>query len=225
MQENLSENKELKNNSYSKKAKKRLIIIILSIIGVIVLLGIASIIIDFVENNNKKEFEVDYNFYPADFDENIFEDDEYVDLIADEFITYTDSSTNVTVGIDRDNANVYGEQVEFFVDMIYDIINGDQTGYNARFSNLYYEEHLPKDRFTMQRIYDVNITYVSSQGVESDNGNYTKSIYILEYKISKNNGTFRRDIGEGSKKQYFTVRTTEDNILIDSVTTVNTASK
>lgn len=225
MQQNLSKKDESQNKPNSKKAKKRLIIIILSIIGVIAILGATSMIIDFVEGKKEKEFEIDYNFYPADFDENIFEDREYFDLVNAGFISYTDSSTNITVGIDKDKAGRYGTGVVFLVDMIYDIINGDHEAYNARFSDLYYKKHYRKDNFTMQKVYDVNITYVRSESIDDDSGNYTKSLYVLEYKILKNNGTFRRDIGAGSKKQYFTLKITDDNVIVDSVTTVNVAKK
>lgn len=211
-------------DSSRKKAKKILIIIILSIVGVMAVLGIASVIIDTVTKNDKKEFEVDYNFYPADYEENIFENERYLALIAEEFIKYTDSATNVTVGIDKESAYEQGIEVQFIVDMLYDAINGDHEAYNARFSDTYYEDHLPKERFTMQKIYDVNITYVSSEKISD--GNYTKSIYCIEYKIYENNGTFRRDIGDGSKKQYFTLSTYSDGtILVDGVSTVNIAKK
>ena len=194
MREKTSENAVEKGRG---SAKKRLIIIIVSIFCTIIILGVASLIIDYIENKNKEEFVVDYNFYPADFDENIFEDERYIDLVSGEFIRYTDSTTNITMGIDKDSAIQYGAEVDFLVDMVYDIINGDHTSYNARFSDSYYEENSPKDRFTMQKVYDVNITYSSSETFSEEGTNYTKSVYILEYKIFENNGTFRRDIGSG----------------------------
>ena len=52
--------------------------------------------------------------------------------------------------------------------------------------------------------------------------NYTKSIYTLEYQINKNNGTFRRDIGDGSKQQYFVVTNRTGEWLIDSISTPTT---
>ena len=223
MRQNLLKEDELDIKNNPQKAKKRLIIVILSIIGVIALLGVVSVIIDLFEK--EEEFEVDYNFYPANFDENIFENAAYLELISSEFITYTDSSTGITVGIDQNRAGEYGAGVKFLVDMIYDIINGDNTAYNERFSEEYYKKHSPKDKFTMQKVYDVNITYISSETVKEDSGDYTKIIYTLEYKIFENNGTFRRDIGAGSKKQYFSLKVTEHRILVDSVTTINVAKK
>ncbi len=222
MEENQLKSKSKNDEISRKKAKKRLIIIISIIFAVMLILGTAVIIIENIPSK-EEEFEVDYRFYPADYGENIFEDEKYLSLIAEEFIRYTDLSTGVTVGISKDTAKEQGSEVQFLVDMVYDAINGDHNSYNARFSNTYYEKHAPKDSFTMQKIYDVLITYVSEEDTES---NYTKSIYCVEYKIYENNGTFRCDIGDGSKKQYFTLNTYEDGtILIDAITTVNIAKK
>lgn len=207
--------------SIQTKAKKRLIIIICAIIGVMAILWAASIIIDMM-SKSEEEFVVDYNFYPADYEEDIFKDEKYLALIAEEFIRYTDSTTNETVGINKDNAFEQGSEVQFIVDTIYDAINGDSRAYNARFSSKYYENHSPKSDFTMQKIYDVTITFISEENEED----YTKSVYCVEYKIYQNNGTFRKDIGEGSKKQYFTLNTCRDGeILVDAVSTVNIAKK
>ena len=221
----------MKNNSTTeekaaqKKVKKKLIIIIISTLGVIAFLSVASLVIDKLSKPDE-EFVADYNFYPADYDENIFEDQKYLALTAEEFIKYTDSTTNETAGITKDTAYEQGSEVQFIVDMIYDAINGDNNAYNARFSSKYYETHSPKDRFTMQKIYDVFITYVSEEDISDGSGNYTKSIYCVEYKIYQNNGTFRKDIGDGSKKQYLTLNTNRDGeILIDSITTVNIANR
>lgn len=214
-----------KTESESRKnSKKLLIIIIVSIVGVMAVLGIVSLLIDNITKKQKDEFEVDYNFYPADYEENIFEDEKYMAIISEEFIKYTDSTTNVSIGIDKETAQEQGSEVQFIVDMIYDAMNGDNVAYNAHFSDSYYKYNPPKERFTMQKIYDVNITYISSEKISD--GNYTKSIYCVEYKIYENNGTFRRDIGGGSKKQYFTLSTyTDGSIYIDEVSTVNIAKK
>ena len=49
--------------------------------------------------------------------------------------------------------------------------------------------------------------------------NYTKFLYVIEYRILHNNGTFRRDIGSGSKKQYFTLTDKQGDFKIDSIAT------
>ena len=213
------------NKKSRKRAKKKLLIIILSIVVLMTVLLIAVYIIDLVNNKKSRDFEIDYNFYPANYEENIFDNSKYLELISDEFIKYRDSSTNITLGINKDTAKNYGDEIKFLVDMLYDIIDGDHESYNERFSSDYYKTNTPKERFTMQMIYDVTITSVSSESVSDKSANYTKSVYCVEYKIYHNNGTFRRDIGDGSKKQYITISNKSGEILIDSVSTVIIANK
>ena len=47
----------------------------------------------------------------------------------------------------------------------------------------------------MQKVYDINITFVDRQG-DSDDG-VTYEFYEVRYKILYNNGTYRDDIGAG----------------------------
>ncbi len=212
-------NKFIKEN---KKGKRNLFIIIACIISSIILLAIT---VEIIENINAKKasepFEVDYDFYPADYDENIFEDENYMELISGEYIRFCDSSTNVTVGIDTEKTDNYSEELRFMLAYIDDIINGDHESYNARFSDSYYKTHKQLERFTMQKVYDVLITQNQTETVtdKKAGGNYTKYSFVLEYKIYENNGTFRRDIGNGSKKQYFTITDRNGALLIDSVGT------
>jgi hypothetical protein len=139
----MKKNSANEEKSIQSKAKKRLIIIMCAMIGVILILLGASLIID-MTTKPEEEFVVDYNFYPADYEEDIFKDEKYLALVAEEFIRYTDSTTNETVGINKDNAVEQGSEVQFIVDMIYDAINGDSRAYNARFSSKYYKNHSPK---------------------------------------------------------------------------------
>ena len=210
----------LKNTN--KNYKKKLIIAITCIVVIIVLL---AVIVEMIEYFNAKKtsepFEIDYDFYPADYEENIFEDERYLELISGEYIRFCDSSTNVTVGIDTENTGDYSAELLFMLGYIDNIINGDHKSYNARFSDVYYDTHKPLERFTMQKVYDVLITQNLTESVtDKKTGiNYTKYSFALEYKIYENNGTFRRDIGNGSKKQYITVTDRNGALLIDSIVT------
>ena len=129
----------------NKKAKRKLLIIIAAIAGIMLILLLASVIIDKIQSKSYEEYEIDFNFYPADFQENIYENQKYSELIAGEFIRFCDSDTNVTVGIDKETAISYGEGVELIVNTLYDAINGDHESYNSRFSDIYYQDNSPKD--------------------------------------------------------------------------------
>ncbi len=200
-----------------KKAKKKLLIALLIIASVMVLLIAASVVIDKIQKGSNDELTIDYNFFPANFNENIFEDEKYIELTSGEFMRYHDMTTGIISGISEENKASFGNETEFLVDMIYEIINGDHVAYNARFSSTYYQEHSPKSAFTMQKIYDVTISYVSSEQLEG--GDYTKFNFVVEYKIYENNGTFRKDIGDGSKKQFITLSDRFGELLIDDITT------
>ena len=204
----------------NKKLKKRLLIIIASVLGVIALLFAASFVIDKYYDNKRDEDNapIDYDFYPADYDENIYNDREYIEKIDNGFIYYTDFSNNVTLGVERETAAEHGDDVAFMVDYIYSIIEGDHSKYNGFFSDAYYESNDSHGEFTMQKLYDVNITKESAEPITED-GDYTKYIFVVEYKIFKNNGTFRNDIGDGSKKQYITVTDRTGELEIDAITT------
>ena len=200
------------------KAKKRLLIVIAVVFSLLLLLILASVLIDIYEKSKEPENkEIDFDFYEADFDEDIFQNSEYTAKIAGGFISY--KKDDVTVGINRENAIEFGDDVDFIVDMLYDIINGDNTAYNARFSTEYYKNNAPKDKFTMQMLYDAKITHETTEVVQAEQGNYTKYIYAVEYRIYKNNGTFRRDIGNGARVQYIIVTDRDGKLLIDDIIT------
>ncbi len=209
-------------NTSKRTAKRKLIIIIMAIAVVMLILIGAVLIINMIEANEKsdekyEEETVEYDFYPANFEENILEDSDYAKYISEGFIKYADSNTGLTEGIDNNSSKTYSASTQLMVDLIYDIIEGDYKSYNEYFNEEYYKHREPKQAFTMQRLYDVRLTYMGEEKSEDDN--YTKFLYCLEYRIDKNNGTFRKDIGDGSKKQYFTLVSSSGTIKIKSVST------
>ena len=201
-------------------SKKKLLIAIISIVAVIVLLIVAVEIIEYINNKKALEpIEIDFDFYPADYDENIMENEKYLDLIKGEYIRVCNAATGITSGVDLSKTDKYSSEIVFMLDYIQDIINGDHESYNARFSEDYYKQHDPLERFTMQKVYDVLITQKETETItdEKTGVNYTKYLIVLEYKIFENNGTFRRDIGNGSRKQYITLTDKNGSLLIDSI--------
>ena len=78
----------------------------------------------------------------------------------------------------------------------------------------------PEPPFTMQQVYDILITRVAVTDVVDEKlGKYTQYEYTVEYKIHKNNGTFRTDLGhDDSRKQYFILSdSTGSEVLIDQI--------
>ena len=204
------------------KNKKILIRIISIVVVAIVILISASYAMNlYLERQEEKNIQkLNFNFAPADYEENIFEDQEYVDLVKNGFIDYTDYATNLTLGIDYSNAISYGEDVQFMVDYIYSIINGDAELYNEFFSDNYYKKNDPKERFTMQKLYEVNISRISeTKGTDKAGNAYNEYQYRVVYKILDNNGTFRNDFNTGTKEQYISFTNKTGEFLIDSIST------
>ena len=162
------------------------------------------------------EYIADFNFYPADYNENIFEDEEYAALIVNGIVEY-DNGVNSIEGITKENAAEQGEPVGVLTDMLYSVINGNSEEYNSYFSEEYFKTHEPQGSFTMQKIYNARITFFSSETIQGDDSSYTKYIYKVNYYIYKNNGTFRKDIGEGYRTQYIVITDRDGKLLIDNI--------
>lgn len=206
----------------SAKNKKILIRVICIVVAALVVLMAASFAMNlYLERKAEKDAQkIHLNFAPADYDENIFEDQEYINLIKNGFIDYTDYATNLTLGIDYSDALGYGADVQFMVEYIYAIIDGDVEAYNSFFSDEYYKKNDPKENFTMQKLYEVNIARVSETQKTDKSGNtYNEYQYIVKYKILDNNGTFRNDFNTGTKEQYIFFTNKTGDFLIDSIST------
>lgn len=207
-------------NESKKPFKKRLIIILIILAGLLLVMYLLTLILpkvlDSIASQNTEEGTVNFDFYEPDYNENIYEDEEYIRRIEDGIITY-DNATNSISAVNLENASEFGETVEFLTNYIYTIIEGNAEEYNGFFSKRYFEKNSPKERFTMQKIYDAKITYFSMESVSEDGVNYTKYIYQLSYKILENNGTFRQDIGDQARTQYVLITDREGKLLIDGI--------
>lgn len=208
-----------RKNGDKLKLKKRLIIAMAIILATLLLLYIGTELLRHLSEKNEEPIPdetADYSFYSADYDEDIYADEEYVSLIQGGIITYHDSAnTSYTVFVEK--LDSYDKPVQLMVEMIYSAVNGDADAYNQCFSKKYFESNTPKEGFTKQKIYAAEIKYLNSDAVVENGVTYEKYEYEVSYRILKNNGTFRNDIGDGARKQLITVTDREGKLLIDSV--------
>ena len=211
-------------NEAKKNFKKRLLIILAALAALLLVMYLLTLILPKIFNgiteDSTEEGTANFNFYTPDYDENIYEDEDYLALIENGVLTY-DNGTNSMVAINTENASEHGEAVKLLTDYVYSIINGDVSKHNSYFSDKYYETNEPKASFTMQKIFNGTITYYSVQSAVENGNNYTKYIYKLKYNIHENNGTFRMDIGEDAKTQYVVITDREGKLLIDYIGTSN----
>ncbi len=190
------ENKAEKESA-KKKQKKGIIIAFSVMIGIILLTyviipGVAAIaekIKEATDDGFKSDYMDDiksFTFYPADYNENIFEDEEY--MSRNRYLAYTKGSDTFTI-TDNDYS-IYDPTVGFFAGYFDTVINGRYEEYDSYFTEEYFEHQKNKERFTPQKLYDIEIKLKSTSEIEGA----TKYIYYVNYKICKNNGTFRNDM-------------------------------
>ncbi len=200
----------------TKKLKRRMLIAI----GIMVAFVIVAIpLISFLENvsigddkpaETVKPSRPLQNPYPPDYDTDILKDPAYLALDRDFHL----KESTITTVLDVKNLKKYNPAVILLYDMVNAIIRGDADTYNSFFAESYFEgvdphgkPNEPEKPFTMQRIYDIYIVKVQvSDKVTEDGQKYTEYLYGLEYKINRNDATFRNDIGHDSSRiQYFRI--------------------
>ena len=214
-QNNLSFEEQSRIAKESTRRLKRKMIIILVCMVAFAIISIPLInLLSQIQNEGNKEEETKAPsstiiFATPDFDYNILEDERYLNL--NRRIYLYDERSGITEDLTDKNINAYGEAAIVLRAAINALIAGDADAYNALFSENYYATHKPQSAFTMQRIYDIKLTLVKETEKVGETGKYTQYEYEVEYKIQRNDGTFRTDIGhDESRKQYF--------VLSDSVT-------
>lgn len=200
-------------------SKRKLIAILVIVLAAIFLICGAFAVIPALFDDEVEPYSepprANYNFYEPDYDENIFEDEEYLLLIKNGIFEYDDGA--VISMVDKNNAYQHGPALELVVDMLYSVVNGNVKEYNSYFSDRYFETREPKDKFTMQKIYDGRITYFALEVKSEDGKEYTEYTYKLKYRILENNGTFRDDIGDGYGVQHVTVTNRDGELKIESI--------
>ncbi len=221
---NSFEEEARKAREASQKLKKKILIVAA---GLLVFAVLALLLIPILDQTINKPAEEESTsrhntviYYDPEYDYDIMKDKEYLEL--DRYIYYKDARTNETIILLEKDIPGYGPAMVTLKTMIDAIIAGDHETYNSLFSSHYYavEGREPEAPFTMQQVYDILITRVEITDVINEEiGKYTQYEYTVEYKIHKNNGTFRTDLGhDDSRKQYFILSdSTGDDVLIDQI--------
>lgn len=184
-------------------------IAIFAVVAAVVLL-LAVILAIALKQNDKAPVRAEH-FRTPDYTLDITTVSEYMD--KDRFITYAYGAE--AIGLDESNQNSFGKGVSFFVGYFKTLTDGDTDGYNALFSEEYFKRADPAPTFTKQMIYDQRVEKIS----ENSSGGVTEYVFAVTYKIYKNDGTFRREIGsDGAKVQFFYLSDRSGEVLIDKVT-------
>lgn len=154
-------------------------------------------------------------FYAADYTENILENKDYARF--DRSVMYLEYGSGESLS--EANCKTLGVASEFFYRYFEAIIGGDAQAYRALLTEEYIRKNQPPERFTMQMLYDIRVNmeqYPSSATYQDQT--VTAYYFSVQYKIYRNNGTFRRDIGSNqSKTLYFELLDTPGGILLNAM--------
>ena len=156
---------------------------------------------------------VSYSFYPTDYDLDVTADEVYMGL--DRYVYFKNG--NETIAITDGDYAAYNPAVEFFGKYFETVIAGDAETYNTFFSDLYYQSNKPYVQFAPQMLYDIRIEMLAN---DPQNDGTTLYAFNVEYKIHRNDGTFRNDIdSDASKKLYFELFEDKECVVrIDRIT-------
>ena len=103
----------------------------------------------------------------------------------------------------------------FLIDYIQNLVDGDSSALYSKYSASVAKELKISQKFTKQRVYDSLFTERSKRELEKDGRIVFEYEFKVEYKIMKNDGTFRSDLASDSVKgQYFTILHDGDDITI-----------
>ncbi len=229
-QQNQSFEEQSRQARVSTRRLKRNMIIVLVCMAVFAVVAIPLIhLLDRVQNGGgeeetKKRPPGSIIFVTPEYGYDIMQDDDYLQL--NRRIYHCDDRLGITEELTEKNTEGHGPAAVLLTEYINAIIAGDADTYNTLFSENYYVNHEPEAPFTMQRLYDIQLTKINETVVDGKKGKYTQYEYEVEYKIRLNDGTFRTDIGhDESRKQYFILSdSVTEKVLIDQILDFNYVS-
>ncbi len=176
--------------------KNRMFILVISLfLTLIIVATLITGIIHFVNRNDGGEEPLENNihYHLPDYDENIFDNTAYMSFQRD--LRYSVSGVENYYSYESDYESA-PRDCRFFLDYFNTVINGNYEDLSSFYVDGYFKE---EPKFTMQMIYDPYVYYHSVttdviDGVETELINFR-----VEYRIFKNNGTFRKNVSSNVK--------------------------
>ncbi len=215
-----------KDGSRSKKAKEKHLAKLMAVtvcvltalflaLNLIVESGIiASLFGKKIKYRHYPPFGEEY-FEEPDWDEDIFEDSDY--LNKDRSVHYTSNGVSIMLETDEQFESA-GPIALFFQQYFTAIIHGDHITYNSLLTDQYKKEYGPKDPFTMQKLYEIEVIDLNRINYLNEGTPNMITVYEfdVEYKIMENNGTYRNNLLSDDKRplHYFLYRYSSGEIKV-----------
>ena len=199
------------NNKQKKPA-----IVFLSTLGIVFALAlVVYIILFFILNNNRPKTSGEVYLYEPDYSVDIMQDEDY--LVLDRSVKYSDGIGSWPIS-DLNGVYTQNDVQLFLIDYIDDLVAGDALSIREKYSENVLKALKFPEKFTQQRVYDIMFTELSREEINEGNNTYFRYEFKAEYKIMRNDGTFRRDLASDSiKGQYLTIEHRDDEIKITKV--------
>lgn len=207
-----------------KKLVKTAVILAAALLGLVLLWWLNALDwsdFSLSKASGSKNAGADIVFADPDYESNIFENEAYLD--KNRYISYTDGAQ--TTLITDGNFARFGPSLVLFAEYFDALMHGDAERVNALFTEEYFKKHDRYERFTMQKIYNIEIALTSEETFEDNTGAAIKRYtYTVRYMIMANDGTFRSDMGSDSALPQLFELTLDDEIKISAVSGYRYAS-
>lgn len=176
--------------------KKRMFILVISLfLTMIVVAALITGIVHFVNHDNDEgePSENNIRYHLPNYDENIFNNTAYMSFQRD--LRYSALGVENYYSYEKDYESAPRE-CRFFLDYFNTVINGKYEDLASFYVEGYFEE---EPKFTMQMIYEPYVYYHSVSTDEIDGVETELINFKVEYRIFKNNGTFRKGVSSNVK--------------------------
>ncbi len=192
-----------------KSILKRIILIVLvslaALVALYFILGALSPDENIHKTKQKDEVYETFTPFAADWDKNVYEDEQYRTLSTDVFYGYDELGGNL---LTLDFISGQEHEGHRFFETYFDILKkGDYAAYSELFHKDYAEEDSFEKNtgrsFPPQMVYDI---VVRELGRFEDDKKNISGVYLVEYKIHKNDCLFRNDIGYSAEINSYITR-------------------
>ena len=159
---------------------------------------LASLLGEKVRYRDYPPFGEEY-FEEPEWDEDIFEDGDWLD--KDRSVHYTSNGVSIMLETDEQFESA-GPIALFFQRYFTAIIHGDHITYNSLLTDLYKKEYGEKAPFTMQKLYEIEVTDLNRVHYLNEGTPNMITVYEFDvtYKIMENNGTYRNNLLSDDKR-------------------------